>query len=111
VGSSRLVNRNVTALRGRTSMRLEPELWEALEEICHREKLTLAEVVKRVEQRGHPGGRTSAVRVYVLGYFREATTREGHCAAGHGTLDAGSPVAEEPPWSADQLSREIAAVS
>src|SRR5208282_1167669 len=74
VGSSRLVNRNVTALRGRTSMRLEPELWEALEEICRREKLTLGEVVKRVEQRGHPGGRTSAVRVHVLGYFRDAVS-------------------------------------
>lgn len=111
MGPSRLVNRNVTALRGRTSMRLEPELWEALEEICHREKLTLAEVVKRVEQRGHPGGRTSAVRVYVLGYFREAATREGHYIADHGTLDAGLPAAEEPSWSADQLSREVAAVS
>ena len=27
---SRLINRNVVAERGRTSMRLEPELWEAL---------------------------------------------------------------------------------
>ena len=110
MGPSRLVNRNVTALRGRTSMRLEPELWEALEEICRREKLPLAEVVKRVEQRGHPGGRTSAVRVYVLGYFREAATREGHRDAGHGTQEADVPAAEEPPWPAGQLSRAIAAV-
>jgi len=70
VGSSRLVNRNVTAMRGRTSMRLEPELWEALDEICRRENVTTGQVVKRVEQLGHPGGRTSAVRVYVLSYFR-----------------------------------------
>ncbi len=34
---SRLVNRNVVAERGRTSMRLEPELWDALLEICGRE--------------------------------------------------------------------------
>ena len=111
LGSSRLINRNVTALRGRTSMRLEPELWEALEEICQREKLTLGEVVKLVEQRGHPGGRTSAVRVYVLGYFRDAVSEDGHRAAGHGTLAAGRPAAEDPPWSAGQLSREIAAAS
>ena len=30
---SRLINRNVVAERGRTSMRLEPELWDALAEI------------------------------------------------------------------------------
>jgi predicted DNA-binding ribbon-helix-helix protein len=53
-------------------MRLEPELWEALEEICRRESLTTGEVVKQVEQLGYPGGRTSAVRVYVLNYFRQA---------------------------------------
>jgi predicted DNA-binding ribbon-helix-helix protein len=108
LGSSRLVNRNVTALRGRTSMRLEPELWEALEEICRREKLTLGELVKRVEQFEHPGGRTSAVRVYVLGYFRDAVSEQGHRAAGHGAL-AADPA--EQPWPADQFSREVAAVS
>jgi predicted DNA-binding ribbon-helix-helix protein len=70
--TSRLVNRNVTASRGRTSMRLEPELWEALEEICQREDVTLADLVKRIEHTGHPGGRTSAVRVHVLNYFRTA---------------------------------------
>jgi len=38
VPSSRLINRNVVAERGRTSMRLEPELWDALAEICRRER-------------------------------------------------------------------------
>ncbi len=84
--SSRLVNRNVTASRGRTSMRLEPELWEALQEICERERLSLGEVVRRIEKRGHPGGRTSAVRVHVLEYFRLAAIEPGHRAVGHGLL-------------------------
>jgi predicted DNA-binding ribbon-helix-helix protein len=86
LGPSRLVNRNVTAVRGRTSMRLEPELWEALEEVCLREGLSVGEVVRRIEASNHPGGRTSAVRVYVLRYFREAATPDGHVTAGHGTL-------------------------
>ena len=111
MSSSRLVNRNVTALRGRTSMRLEPELWEALEDICRRERQTLGDMVKRVEQRGHPGGRTSAIRVFVLGYFRDAVSEDGHRVAGHGTPAAGMPAAEEPSWSPGQLSREVAAVS
>ncbi len=90
--SSRLVNRNVTASRGRTSMRLEPELWDALREICERERLSLGEVVRRIEKRGHPGGRTSAVRVHVLDYFRAATNEAGHRAAGHGAPPSAPPV-------------------
>lgn len=85
MSASRLVNRNVTSSLGRTSMRLEPELWAALEEICHREGVTLADLVQRIERGGHPGGRTSAVRVYALTYFRTAANEAGHRAAGHGT--------------------------
>ena len=81
---SRLVNRNVIAARGRTSMRLEPELWEALQEICDREKVTLGHLIRDIEEKGHAGGRTSAVRVYIVQYFRQAATEDGHLSAGHG---------------------------
>jgi predicted DNA-binding ribbon-helix-helix protein len=84
VQDSRLVNRNVVASHGRTSMRLEPELWSALDEICRREGLTLAALVQHIERDAHPGGRTSAVRVYALRYFRAAATEQGHRDAGHG---------------------------
>ena len=83
---SRLINRNVIAGRGRSSMRLEPELWEALLEICGREGQDMSALVRRVEQAGHSGGRTSAVRVFVISYFRDAATEAGHAGAGHGSL-------------------------
>lgn len=86
--ASRLVNRNVVAGRGRTSMRLEPELWDALYEICQREQVPIGEIVRRVEARGDPGGRTSAVRVFVIQYFRTAATEQGHTEAGHGSKTA-----------------------
>jgi predicted DNA-binding ribbon-helix-helix protein len=86
VSVSRLVNRNVVAERGRTSMRLEPELWEALQEICAREGQDMSSLVRNVEQHGHAGGRTSAVRVFILAYFRDAATEAGHAAARHGVL-------------------------
>ena len=81
---SRLINRNVVAARGRTSMRLEPELWDALLEICLREDLDASELVREIEAKGHIGWRTSAVRVYVLTYYRTAATEHGHLAVGHG---------------------------
>ncbi len=88
MSGSRLINRNVVAGRGRTSMRFEPEIWEALQEICRREQIGMGELIRRIEQEGHAGGRTSAVRVHVLQYFRDAATEEGHAQAGHGALAA-----------------------
>jgi len=67
-------------------MRLEPELWDALLDICRREAIDAGELVRKVERQGHAGGRTSAVRVFVLSYYRDAATEAGHLAAGHGAL-------------------------
>jgi len=67
-------------------MRLEPELWEALAEISARERQDINHLVRRIEGVGHDGGRTSAVRVFVLQYFRAAASESGHLATGHGPL-------------------------
>ena len=47
-------------------MRLEPEIWAALQEICQRERMGIADLVKAVESRLTVGGRTSAVRVFAF---------------------------------------------
>ncbi|MGA9868073.1 MAG: ribbon-helix-helix domain-containing protein [Acetobacteraceae bacterium] len=85
---SRLVNRNVVADTGRTSMRLEPELWEALGEISEREGQDVHALIRAIDALRRRGGRTSAVRVYVLEYFRAAATEAGHLGAGHGPFGA-----------------------
>ena len=91
MGGSRLINRNVMAANGRTSIRLEPELWDALGEICRREDVSTGELIRRIETgRPHAGGRTSAVRVHLLQYFRAAATDAGHDAAGHGAAMPGT---------------------
>jgi predicted DNA-binding ribbon-helix-helix protein len=71
-------------------MRLEPELWDALLEICHRERQDMNRLVRQIEAEGHGGGRTSSVRVFVLQYFRAAANEPGHEAVHHGNLDRGS---------------------
>ncbi len=97
MAGSRLINRNITAGAGRTSMRLEPEVWEALREVCLREGIELRDLIRTVERTAPAGGRTSAVRVHVLEYFRLAATAEGHEAAGHGnaTVSGALPVMSE----------------
>jgi predicted DNA-binding ribbon-helix-helix protein len=91
VAGSRLINRNVVAERGRTSMRLEPELWDALAEICQREHQDINRLVRHIESIGHAGGRTSAVRVFVVQYYRAAACEAGHEAVNHGHLERALP--------------------
>lgn len=79
-----MVNRNVTLRDRRTSLRLEPSMWEALDEVCRRERHTLHEVCTMVESQRGPLSLTAAVRVFILGYYRAAATEAGHRAAGHG---------------------------
>ncbi|MDW7555827.1 hypothetical protein D9623_16445 [Azospirillum brasilense] len=68
--------RNVYVAGKRTSMRLEAAFWEGLEEIAQRENLTLGELCNRLAERVEAvdaSNLSSAVRVYVLEYFRAAT--------------------------------------
>jgi predicted DNA-binding ribbon-helix-helix protein len=81
---SRLRNRNVPAPLGRTSIRLEPESWDALRELCLREGISEAKALVRADEIGGEGGFTSAVRMLLITYFRAAATEDRHKAAGHG---------------------------
>jgi predicted DNA-binding ribbon-helix-helix protein len=83
---SSLVNENVVLPTGRTSIRFELEIWDALAEISRRENLSVDDIVARIGVQRDRGSRTSAVRVWVLRYFREAATEAGHAAMGHGQL-------------------------
>jgi len=85
-GASTLVNRNVFIGRRRTSLRLEPAMWDALAEICRREDMSLHEICALVDERRHASSLTAAIRVFVLTYFRAAATEDGHARTGHGLL-------------------------
>ncbi len=88
---STLVNRNVTVAGHRTSMRLEPSMWEALEEICRREERTVHEVCTEVDSRRHESTLTAALRAFIVIYFRVAATEDGHANAGHGSPETVQP--------------------
>jgi len=84
--ASTLVNRNVTVAGRRTSMRLEPAMWDALQQICLREGKTLNQLVTEIDRQRVESSLTAAIRVYLLQYFSAAATDEGHRLAGHGVL-------------------------
>jgi predicted DNA-binding ribbon-helix-helix protein len=82
---STLISRNVVVSGRRTSIRLEPEMWDGLREICQRERSTVHQICTTVSlQKQDKTSLTAAIRVFVMRYFRLASTEEGHARAGHG---------------------------
>ena len=85
VGQSSLVSRNITVLKKRTSIRLEPEMWSSLNDIADREQCSVHDVCTLVYVRKKPEtSLTAAIRVFIMLYYRAATTEQGHLRAGHG---------------------------
>jgi predicted DNA-binding ribbon-helix-helix protein len=78
--------RNVTVAGKRTSVRLEPEMWDALQEITLRQGITLHQLCTEIARQRGVSSLTAAIRAYALAYFRAAATERGHRAAGHGSL-------------------------
>ena len=85
-GASTLVNRNVRIGQRRTSLRLEPALWGALDEICQREDMTRHQLCTRIDERRRASTLAAAIRVYIIGYYRAAATEDGHADAGHSAM-------------------------
>lgn len=90
----RLVSRNVTVNGHRTSLRLEIETWDALDEICRLEGITIHQFCSRIEGQRNGLGRTSAVRVHIVNYFRNAA-HMARAASERATLAPRSPTVVE----------------
>jgi predicted DNA-binding ribbon-helix-helix protein len=99
-GIEPLKSQNITIGGHRTSMRLEPSMWEALYDIAQREELSINELCSMIKERLEEQKRlkgisdndkevtlTSAVRVFIAAYYRRASTEDGHNRAGHGGGD------------------------
>ena len=76
--------RNVTVAGRRTSLRMEPEMWDALQEVASREKISLHDLCTAVARKRGLHSMTAAILVYLLNYVRVAATDAGHRNACHG---------------------------
>ncbi|MGH6661841.1 MAG: ribbon-helix-helix domain-containing protein [Rhodospirillales bacterium] len=79
---AKLVSKNVTINGRRTSLRLERASWEALDDICKCEKLTIHEMCTLIDNSRHGSSRTSAVRAFIVTYFRTLARERGALTAG-----------------------------
>jgi predicted DNA-binding ribbon-helix-helix protein len=81
-----LISKNVTIHGKRTSVRLEPEMWQAINEIAKRQRCTIHRICSIVQDTKAPkSSLTAAIRVFIMSYFRAAATEEGHIRVGHGS--------------------------
>ncbi|HYG87197.1 MAG TPA: ribbon-helix-helix domain-containing protein [Azospirillum sp.] len=86
------ITRNLIVNERRTSLRLEPFFWRALEDIARREEVSLPQLVSAVERRllatvGEVGNLHSSLRVFSAEYYWRATSERGHEMAAHGLGD------------------------
>ena len=72
--SSSLVSRNVTVAGKRTSVRLEPVMWRALEQISARQNISVYEFCTRVRQKREGGNFTAGIRAEIVSYLLESLT-------------------------------------
>lgn len=68
-----LLSKNVRIRGRRTSVRLEPEMWDALQEVAGLEDCSIHDLCTAVEELRDPEASfTGALRVFLMEYFRNA---------------------------------------
>lgn len=86
-GKKSLHNYNISVGSRRTTVRLSPQTYNAIENIAEIENCGPKEVFEFIAStKGKGAPLSTAIRDFVLRYFLDAATPEGHSAAGHGSL-------------------------
>jgi predicted DNA-binding ribbon-helix-helix protein len=77
-GSERPEKRSFSIEGHRTSISLERQFWEALKDAAAQEGVSLAALVARIDAGRGGAGLSSAVRIWILGYFRLARSKTSY---------------------------------
>lgn len=79
LSASALLSKNVRIHDRRTSVRLEPEMWVALNEIAAAEKCSIHDLCGAVHDLKEPATSfTAALRVFLMEYYRSAAKSSPH---------------------------------
>lgn len=67
---SPVVKRSIVIAGHKTSVSLEDEFWEALKVIAQARGISLSDQVQQIDQKRKQGNLSSAIRLFVLDYYR-----------------------------------------
>src|SRR5258708_33368122 len=77
---SSLVIRNIVVAGRRTSVRLEPLMWEALLEITRQQETNVNQLVTEIDRQRHSSSLTAAIRGHVVAFYRPAASHAARAA-------------------------------
>ena len=69
--TSPVVKRSIVIAGHKTSVSLENAFWQGLKDIAGERELTLSDLVATIDTDRHHGNLSSAIRLFVLDYYRE----------------------------------------
>ena len=68
---------NIVVGGHRTSVRLEPAMWDALLDIARQQRLTIHDLVTEIDRHRTTSGLTAAIRVHIVNFYRAAAVQAG----------------------------------
>jgi predicted DNA-binding ribbon-helix-helix protein len=71
VMNSVVIKRSVVVAGHKTSISLEDPFWKSLKEIAGGQHMTLSALLIAIDSERHEGNLSSAIRLFVLKYYRE----------------------------------------
>jgi predicted DNA-binding ribbon-helix-helix protein len=77
---SPVVKRSIVIAGHKTSVSLEDAFWTGLKEIAAKRDLTLSDMVATIDQDRRHGNLSSAIRLFVLDYYRGGGQAAAHAA-------------------------------
>jgi predicted DNA-binding ribbon-helix-helix protein len=89
---SLVIKRSVVVAGHKTSVSLEDAFWKGLKEIAHMRDLTLSELVGAIDSEREYGNLSSALRLFVLDFYRTQLSdlKEGHDGSDQGSESSGA---------------------
>lgn len=80
--TSPVIKRSIVVAGHKTSVSLEREFWTAMKEISDARRKTLSELVGVIDRDRKDGNLSSAIRLFVLDYFRSGMGRQADASLG-----------------------------
>jgi len=90
---SLVIKRSIVVAGHKTSVSLEDAFWKALKEIASSRAMTLSDLVGGIDNAREYGNLSSAIRLFVLGIYREQVSAYEGREATRRALDAAVPFA------------------
>ena len=79
--ASPIIKRSVVISSHKTSVSLEDQFWDSLKEIADQAHVPLGKLVHQIDQGRTRGNLSSAIRLFVLEYFRSRCARRENLKA------------------------------